>query len=71
MDIKLTGEGEKICEKINLICDKFYSDLLSLIPDKKLAQLFNSFSLFTEALNNVDNFSKTEQNNCICNNSKE
>ena len=71
MDIKLTEEGEKICKNINLICDKFYSDLLSLIPDKKLAQLFNSFSLFTEALKNVDEFSKTEQKNCICNKSEE
>ena len=59
IDIELTEQGIKICKNINSICDIFYSDILSNIPDIKLDQLFTSFSLFTEALRSTDELSKS------------
>jgi len=70
MDLKLTEEGHKICMNINSICDRFYSDLLSHIPEKKMKGLFNSFTLFTEALRNTDELSRSVQDNCACNSSE-
>ena len=70
LDIELTEQGAEICGNINSICDKFYSDLLSHIPEKKISALLNSFALFTEALRNTDNISRSCQDNSVCSRSE-
>lgn len=66
MNLKLTAEGNKLCDSINTVCDRFYTDLMSVVSVGKFEQLFESFSLFIEMLKKVDSGMGNAKNSCEC-----
>ena len=64
--ISLTAAGKKACRGIHQVCDRFYSRLLSGIPENKLTTVLEGVTLFTTALReNRDRFG-TECQDTAC-----
>ena len=51
--LSLTDKGEKAAEKINLICDEYYTKLFEYIPEKKHASVIESLSLLSDAMSKM------------------
>ncbi len=50
MSLKLTKEGLELSNKINMVCDSFYMELMNTVPEGKIDMLFESLQIFVNIL---------------------
>ncbi|MEZ7890653.1 MAG: MarR family transcriptional regulator [Candidatus Wallbacteria bacterium] len=63
-EISLTDKGKKTVQKINKMCNEYYSKLFDEIPDKNHKTIINGIKIFAEAMNIFRKKSSKKNSKC-------